>query len=244
MEDRQVANFFWHGDLTIYEVACINSFVKNNFVVNLWSFNNFNLPSVNFCNIEQFYKLSDIQKFSQDGKQGSLAVFSDAVRYHILKKFGGWWFDTDCFCFRDQSDFFQLTQDKKIVAGWEDSTNINGAVLNFVDSELAGKAFDLFTEISTEKNNSFKWGDIGPKLITQLIKENNLESNVQPYNYFYPIHYKNTLDMFDESKFVETSTSCKNSYILHLWNEILRKKKIDKNIIPNNKSLINHLLKK
>lgn len=242
--NKQVANFFWYGDLTPYEVMCINSFVKNNFIVNLWSFKDFNLPSVNFCNIEKFYKLSDIQNFWQDGKQGSLAAFSDAVRYHILKNFGGWWFDTDCVCFKDQSYFFELTTNKKIVAGWEDSTNINGAVLNFSDSNFADKAFEMFNVISKEKNNSFIWGDIGPKLITTLIKENKLEDEILPREYFYPIHYKNALDVFDETKLLETKNICKDSYTLHLWNEILRKKKINKNIIPNNKSFISNLFER
>jgi len=241
--NQQVANFFWHGDLSLYEVMCINSFVKHNFTVNLWSFNDFNLPSVNFCNIEKFYKLSDIQKFYQDGKQGSLAAFSDAVRYTILKNFSGWWFDTDCVCFRDQHQFFELTVDKKIVAGWEDINHINGAVLNFVDPVYATKSFNLFTEISKEQNNSFRWGDIGPKLITQLIKDNNLENEVVPQNYFYPIHYKNAVDIFDESKLTETTNLCKDAYTLHLWNEVLRKKKINKNVIPNNNSLMSNLFK-
>ena len=33
------ANFFWEGTLTDYEVASINSFVRNDLTVNLWTYN-------------------------------------------------------------------------------------------------------------------------------------------------------------------------------------------------------------
>ena len=42
----RTANFFWAGSLTDYEAASINSFVKNRFLVNLWTYNNKSFPKV------------------------------------------------------------------------------------------------------------------------------------------------------------------------------------------------------
>ena len=245
MSSKEVANFFWHGNpLSIYEICCLKSFVKHNWIVNLWSFDkNVNVPdNVNVCDASNFYKIEDIQTFTQQGKQGCIAAFSDAFRYKVLQKYQGWWFDTDCICLKDQSEFFTLTQNKRIVAGYENNRrDINGAILNFVDSDLASLALSMMEKTLIEKNRSISWGEIGPKLITELVKNKNLEDEIFPQNYFYPIHYKNALDIFDETKLLDIINLCKESYTLHLWNEVLKKKKINKNPVPDNNSFMNKL---
>ena len=43
--DRETANFFWHGDaLSVYEWACVSSFCRAGFAVNLWSYGPLKLP--------------------------------------------------------------------------------------------------------------------------------------------------------------------------------------------------------
>ena len=43
-KNLQVANFFWGGKLSSYEIANILSFKKNNFKVNVWSYQDLDLP--------------------------------------------------------------------------------------------------------------------------------------------------------------------------------------------------------
>jgi len=238
--NQQVANFFWHGpSFSLYEKACISSFVKNNFEVNVWTFNEFDVPKgVNLKDASVFLKITDINKFTQDGVKGSLAAFSDAIRYHILNNCGGWWFDTDCFCLKDEKDFASLTTNKKVIAGWEDHKNINGAVLNFLDKRLAQHSLSLLEDICKNKNYIFNWGDIGPKLITSLINLTGNQNDILDSNYFYPVHYKDTLAFFDSAVTESIDYKTKNSFVVHLWNEIIRKQNIDKNIMPEKNSFL------
>jgi mannosyltransferase OCH1-like enzyme len=230
----QIANFFWHGaPLSLYEHACLSSFVKSNFTVNLWTFDHLVVPQgVNLKNASDFFNVEDISKFTQDGKIGSLAAFSDAIRYHILNQQGGWWFDTDCFCLKNEKDFKELAVNKKIVAGWEDENNINGAVLYFNDKEIAKASLIFLDNICKEKAYNFRWGDIGPKLITSLIKSTDTLNDVVPTDCFYPVHYKDTMNFLNPKLTNEVENTVKNSYVVHLWNEIITKKQIDKSIMP------------
>ena len=232
--NRQIANFFWDGpSLSLYENFCLLSFVKNNFEVNLWTFDSLDVPNgVSLKNASIFYNKSDIQKFTQDNQIGSLAAFSDAIRYDILNAYGGWWFDTDCFCLKDESEFKKLTLEKSIIAGREDSNHINGAVLNFIDPCVSKKSLEMCRNICEEKNYNFKWGDIGPKLITELVNVLDLESNILDVEYFYSVHYKDALTLLDPLKTEQIELKIKNSFSIHLWNEILRKNTVNKNVMP------------
>ena len=40
MEQNNVANFFWVGHVSFQEFACFNSFLKNGFTVNIWTYDN------------------------------------------------------------------------------------------------------------------------------------------------------------------------------------------------------------
>lgn len=236
MNNKEIANFFWYGKpLSIYEIYCLKSFVKNNWIVNLWTFDkNINAPGlVNICDAGIFYQIDDIQTFTQRGKQGCIAAFSDAFRYKVLQKYRGWWFDTDCICLKNQSEFFTLSQNKRIVAGYENGRgDINGAALRFVDSNLSNLALEMMERKLVERNRSISWGEIGPKLITKLVLENNLYTDILSKEYFYPLHCKHALDAIDPNKTESLEKITKNSYVYHCWNEMLTRGNVDKNNMP------------
>lgn len=236
MNDLQIANFFWHGQpLSLYETYCIKSFVKHNWIVNLWTFDsNINAPyNVNICDANIFYQINDIQTFTQRGKQGCIAAFSDAFRYKVLQKYQGWWFDTDCICLKDQSEFNTLKENKNIVAGYENGRgDINGAVLTFVNSTLSDIALNMMETKLAEKNRSIGWGEIGPKLITKLVLENKLVSDILSTEYFYPLHCKHAIDVINKDKTESIESITANSYVYHCWNEMLTRGGVNKNEMP------------
>jgi len=242
MTINEIANFFWHGpNLSVYEIHCLKSFVRHNFTVNLWTFGPINAPSgVNVCDASKFYAVDDIQTFNQRGKQGCLAAFSDAFRYKVLKHVGGWWFDTDCLCLRDQSEFAKLCVDRSIVAGYENGRgDINGAAIRFVSEPLLDQAIEMMEQKLIESNRSFSWGAIGPKLVTELVKKNNLANEVLPLEYFYPIHCKRASDAIDPNTLQSVKTQCSNAYVYHCWNEMLTRAGVDKNKYPPTGSYLN-----
>ena len=233
--DKEVANFFWHGNpMSKYEIGCISSFIKNNWIVRVWAFSNIAVPDgAEVCNANLFYKEEDIQTFVQKKKVGCLAAFSDAFRYKVLKHSEGWWFDTDCICLKDQSEFKQLYKDRKIIAGYEKSDLIiNGAVLKFVDTQLASTAETMLEDILTLRNRRVGWGEIGPRLVTSLVDSHSLSNDILPIEYFYPVHCKYALDALDPKKTSYINDKCKNSFVYHCWNEMLSRANVDKNIDP------------
>jgi hypothetical protein len=237
---NEVANFFWAGSsLSLYEENCISSFLKNRFTVNVWSFQQLSLPiGADLKNAKEFFDQDFSLKITQGGKPGSIAAFSDLFRYKVLEKYGGWWFDTDCICLKDQLEFKELLKNQKIVVGYESENYINGAVLNFINRDLAKEAFDRSMSILEEKKFNIKWGDIGPRLITRLIHENGLVKEIYKEDYFYPIHYKHAMLALDPIHTANINEKVKNSYVYHCWNEILREKNINKNETPPQKSFI------
>ena len=87
------ANFFWQGpSLSIQEFVCISSFVKQNFEVDVYTYNaKLALPEgARRKDAAEILPESELTKYTHDGMPGSVVAFSDAFRYNLLKKRGGW----------------------------------------------------------------------------------------------------------------------------------------------------------
>jgi hypothetical protein len=239
----EIANFFWHGKLTKYEYMCIKSFVNNGFIVNLWCYDD-NIgeypDGININDARDILPIEHLLLYEQGGRKQSLAAFSDVFRFNVIHKFNGqWWFDTDCVCLKDQNAFNSLKENKKMVLGYEDSNYINGAVICVNQSEIS---LELINK-QTERLNKGKlaWGDIGPRLITDFCNQSNLMSEILDTNYFYPIHWSNMEDFFNEKLTNDIIEKCNNSYVCHLWNEIFKLKNIDKIKMPPKNCFMNIL---
>ena len=242
---NEIANFFWVGKpLSIYEELSLKSFLLNNFVVRLWIYDDIKVPNgVEVKNAEDILPKSDLYKYKQGGKEKNLAAFSDVFRFTLLSKRNGeWWFDIDCICLKNEEFFKKIKKNKKIVAGWEDSNYLNGACLNFIDNEIGNQLVTEQKKIVDEKLN-LDWGEIGPRLLTNFLKNKNITNEVLPVNIFYPIHYTQ-VDILNNPKFTDYLINLsKDSYTCHLWNEILSKK-INKKELPNKNSFLETLFLK
>jgi len=238
----ETANFFWVGNpLTIYEELSLKSFLLNNFIVRLWTYDKIEVPlGVEIMDAEQILPKQDLYKYKQGGKEKNLAAFSDIFRFKLLsEKNGEWWFDIDCVCLKDEKEFTQLKKDKKIVVGWEDSNFLNGACLNFIDNEIGVELVTEKKKIVDNKTN-LMWGEIGPRLLTNCLIQNNLLDDVVGKNFFYSIHYTQTSLMNNptHTEFLKELTN--KSYLTHLWNEILSNE-VNKNQRPTKNSFLDYL---
>lgn len=226
----EVANFFWHGaNFSCYERACLSSFVFHGFKVRLWSYHDLNSPNgIMVCDASSIYPESDILKYTQSGKRGSLASFSNFFRYKLLADHDGWWFDTDVLCLKRQSEFFPGVD---LVFGFQGGGVINGGILK-VDNEFSQDLLAKANEVGLAKGWNFDWGDAGPHLITALVNARNMAGFAQNESVFYPLPYSNALDALDPDKVVEVEELCHDSYTYHIWNEILRIKGVSKDLMP------------
>lgn len=226
---KVIANFFWDKNkISLFEYCYLKSFLKNNFQVNVYSFNKIKLPrGVNLRNASKILPKNEIKKFIHQGVKGCPAAYADKFRIELIKKNKGWWFDMDILCLKNASEFYKLEK-KDIIIGLETDDFVNNAVLKISN-------FELLNEISKEISNAgyiIKWGEIGPKLITKILKRNNYFKKALDKNYFYPINFKNFDYLILPKHYSKAKKICKKSFTVHNYNQIFKRFGMPKNILP------------
>lgn len=171
------------------------------------------------------------------GRTGSIALFSDLFRFHLMRKAPGEiWIDTDIYCWR------QFTPDAPHVFGYETPRQINGAVLGLPpDSEALGQMLE-FTEdeypmpefLSPKVLADYRekaeagtpvhvsempWGVWGPLCVTHFLKKTGEAKFAKPMEVFYPVHYRDRNVFFKRP--VRTLRHITDDTItVHLWARI------------------------
>jgi len=235
---HDTANFFWEGsELGPVETGCVASFVQHGFKVCVYSYRNLKLPTgVTLYDATEIMPKSDLSIYCQAGQKGNLAAFSDAFRYRLLDSKVGWWFDADMLCLDDCSRFESLLRTKRLgfCAGREDRTHINGAALFLSDRDIAGALLDDLNACGL----TFDWGEIGPKLLTRVIRRLGLQESIEPPQTFYPIHYRDFEKLYDPAQREWCEENIIGSLALHLWNEIRSRLIIPSSVLPPNGSFL------
>ncbi len=234
------ANFFWHGsELSVYEKVCLKSFIKNGFKVVVYSFKKIKLPKkIIFKDANKILKKSELNRFIHGGKRACLAAYSDKFRIILQKKNLGWWFDLDIICLKNSKYFKKLEKNKKIIIGYETKNKVNNAVLKINDSKFSNELLEQITKIGYQ----FKWGEIGPILLKNYLKNNNDNKEVLKENFFYPINFKNIEILFNPKKIKMALNLTKHSYTIHLYNQIINRIGLPKNILPPRNSYLYNLM--
>jgi len=233
--NREIAHFFWdrNDTLTQLELTCISSFIKNNFEVYVWSYNHLNLPEK--CTLKNASEILDESVFNKRFSNND-SSFQDLFRLKLLLKHGGWWFDTDMVCLKDESKFKQLKQNKPIVVGLEDSEWANNATLYFNDTALLESIIKYIEECMQNINGQVTWGYAGPKGLTRFLKENNMFDSVLETYYFYPIYHQEIYILLNND-FKSLMRKCKKSYTIHLWNHLISQKLNSQKELPKESAL-------
>jgi hypothetical protein len=238
-----LANFFWHGNLTLYETACIASFVKHGFDVNVWTYQDLKIPKGAILkDAREILSIDHLTAYTQNKQPQNLAAFSDVFRFTMLHKVGGWWFDTDCVCLKSVDKFVKLTQNRKVIGGKEDDRWVACGAIYFADNSISELFLNELNNRCQEYNNKFKgWGYIGPKMFTEVINKHNLFNEMCSPNTFYPVSWKDYPLLFQEDKKQLIDELCKDAFTCHLWNELFRRDGIDKNKLPVTGSWLDQL---
>lgn len=226
-----IANFFWHGpNLSLYEQTCLISFVRSGFEVRLHAFAELSVPEgVRLCDASQHGRVEEVHSYTQAGRKGSIAAFSDIFRYRVLGAEPGWWFDTDLICLADVERFSLAVQgSEKMLVGREHETALGSGVLFISDPEIAAG----LEKSASEHGTTFKWGAIGPALVSRFVEENPGVAKVLPADAFYAIPYLDADRLFLEEARTWCEAQTRNSLCVHLWNERLGRWKVPKDVLP------------
>ena len=236
------ANFFWEGTLTDYEVASINSFVRNDFSVNLWTYNKNSFSEitteVKIKDASEILSIDLLNKLTQNLQKANYSSFSNLFRYKLLDVYGGWWFDTDCFCQKNVLEFEKIVANRDYVLGLERKNYVGSAVMYFTDTKLLKQIENQAYELIKDNKYRLKWGQIGPDLITDVVISKGLIHNILDPTYFFPVPPNEIGKLFTPNLEKNEEITISNSFVCHTWNEMFRKYNINKTIYPPRNSYL------
>jgi len=216
---------FWFGpELSPYEHMCLASFIKHGHKVQLFSYSNISVPvGVENVDAREILPEDKVFFYKRGAGAGSVSAFSNVFRYKLLSERGGWWIDTDLICLSPDApkgDF---------VAAYEDLGRINGAIIFCREGD---PLIRLCLEQSLSMGDDIEWGAIGPALLTVNASALGYSNKVLPMHTCYPVHYTEATQLLMPSKRDILAGRSQGSFCLHLWNEIFRRKSIEKAYLP------------
>jgi mannosyltransferase OCH1-like enzyme len=232
MRKHEFQTFFYGDKLNPLLTACLNSFIEKGHTVKLFVYSE--VPAPNGINIEDASKIlpeEDLFFF-----ESSPAAFADIFRYKLLLMYGGWWIDTDIYCLSD------VIPNSEYCWAKEDRTAINNAILKFPKADpLCEK---LYNESIKRAKNISTWGELGPKLLTELFSGILVNSLYDSSLSFYPVHWLETHFFWLPDCKDRVLERIKGSTFLHMWNSIYKRMGINLEVAPPVGSFLNEIILK
>jgi hypothetical protein len=230
----------WIGDkLSNVEKLCLSSFTKNGCEHHLYVYDEVEgIPEgVTIKDGNEIMPSSEIFTYQVGEGRGSYSAFSNYFRYNLLLKKGGWWVDTDMICLKP---FSKELKDAEYVFATEMEGGIaaptSGLIKTLKGSPMMAEAARI---CSTKQKNTLQWGEVGPRLVSQMIRVHHLEEWLLPPETFCPVGYENWRDVLKPQKI-----SLGKSTTLHLWNEMWRRSGYPKDRTYHGDSIFERLKEK
>ena len=214
MSSRAGLSSLWIGSaLGPIEKLSLSSAVATGMEPTLWSYN----PVEGVPDGVRLADASDILRPSEIFKnpdRDTFAGFSNLFRYVLLAKVNTIWFDLDMVFNKEPrpsgSHYF----------GRQDKITINGALLALPRNEPLISC--LIGECRARISNGFRWGGLGPNLLTEELIAHGLTHLALPASEFYGVPFRSAWKFFHPDFREEVERAERNSIGLHLWNEVIR----------------------
>lgn len=213
---KSVSSLWIGNPLSAYEEVSLHSFVEAGYDVCLYTYAT-GLKVPDGVVVRDAREVLEADKvFENPYQRGTWAGFSNVFRYELIRTRETVWIDTDVVALSAE-----IQSKQGYVFGRESDEFINGAILSAPKESAFSSA--LVENSTAIDYRSFQWGELGPKLITRLAKEFELEHLAQDKTAFYPIQFEDVWMLFDPWS-RETIESClQDSQALHWWNEAFRR---------------------
>lgn len=217
---------FWSGQgMTAFELACLSSFVRHGYAVTVYGYEAVHdLPDgVSFQRADDIVDRRFVDAFLIKGRP-SLSHFSDLFRYRLFQNTRAVWIDSDMYLLRP----FDLTLPPTLLAR-EDTDTLCGAIMRLDSANPALTQLVERTEAVAGRN--LEWGETGPRLLTAVFGAEALAQSFGP-DRFFPVHYDDFWKVLLPEFSDECRASCRDGYTLHLWNNIVTKVGVWKDVLP------------
>jgi hypothetical protein len=233
-----VVNAIWIGsELGSIQAACLRSFLRagHRTVLHCYSAPR-DVPSgVEIANAARFLPESQLTRHRATG---SFALFSDLLRYEILRAGLGLYVDCDMFCIRP-------IEDEDYIFGWSGPKTLNNAVLKLpphcpclldlcrIGSGFVPPWFTLRHRFglrirqligrSAPSIEDLPWGSTGPKALTYYARKYGIDQHAKNKKVFYPIGTDEIALLFDPDRSLNDLISPSTAAV-HLYNEYFKRR--------------------
>ncbi len=156
--------------------------------------------------------------------RGSYAAFSNLFRYKLLLEHGGIWSDADVVCLRPfefPEYAVAVERNPPLATQGRPSVRLGNCVLKAPRNSRA--LLECYTAAEAADKSAVRWGDIGPRLVTDVFMRHGLQRFAMPAEAMCPLDWWNI-----KALVTAPLPALPNSYGVHLWNEMWRANELDK----------------
>ena len=218
---NKIIQGLWIGsELSVMEQLSIASFLLNGHDYYLYVYNELkNIPAG--TTVRDANEILPSSSIFQYREYPTYAGFSNFFRYKLLLERGGWWADTDIICLKPFDFPDEHVFATEMCKGFEVVSS--GIIKAPKDSPVMAYAWGV---CQTKNPADLAWGETGPKLMGEAVEEFSLEEYKKPPQVFCPLGYSDWRKVLEPD--VETLLD-DSSHSIHLWNEMWRAARQDKN---------------
>ncbi|MEO8192505.1 MAG: glycosyltransferase [Gemmatimonadales bacterium] len=201
------------------EQLSLASFLANGHEYHLYAYEPIrNVPGgVTMMDASEILPRSRAFQYSQ---HATWAGFANFFRYKLLLERGGWWADTDLICLRT----FDFPEDYVFSSEFSvgrQMVNI-GAIKSPAGSDVMAYPWEV---CQTKDPTKLVWGETGPELMEEAVEKFSMQRYVRDWKTFCPIGFRAWRVLMNPD--VDEPES--STYAIHLWHEMWRAAKQDKN---------------
>jgi mannosyltransferase OCH1-like enzyme len=219
-DSNRIIQGLWVGaQLSVMEQLSVSSFLLNGHEYHLYVYDEMgNVPEG--AVVKDAAEILPRSSIFQYKHQASYAGFANFFRYKLLLERGGWWADTDVICLRPFDFAGRHVFATETCRGEEFITS--GIIKAPAGSPVMAYAW----EVCQRKNPSeLVWGETGPRLMTEAVGRFSLAHRKEPPGVFCPLEYSEWHKMLEP----DFEGFGRDTYAVHLWNEMWRAAAQDKN---------------
>ena len=226
---------FHHGRMSGLEVTCLKSFLDFGHDLTVFTYDPATItPLFRTADASAIVRPEQIFFYTADPGKGSISGFSNLFRYKLLHEFGEFWIDTDVLCLTDS-----WPKERDFVAGWESDKWVGTAVLQ-LPTWFARESLTRCEELS----DKVRWGQTGPRLVTEIVMREQLQDRLFRKEQFYPVWHQNWFEFFDEESADVTFEKCLTSHAAHLWGQMITQNGFDRRLPPPSGSFMGAAVRK
>jgi hypothetical protein len=226
----QVFSFHMGAPLNLWERCSLQSFADYGHELVLFSYQPLSVPSgVRLEPADDVLSVAERDRFLGH-LPNSYAQLSDLFRYELLRRFGGWWVDTDVMC---QSEMLPADD---VVIGRTLRGGVGIGIMKFparhplIDQAIAFCRSNQHAALNAHRTI------FGPMLFNKLVQDHPIP--IRERELFYPIQGQDIWSLGEPACAAEMRRATQQCPMLHWFQEYFRKYRLPRDRLPPAGSLL------